>query len=128
MHLDYAMGEVICLGASFTHNRLDMYLSEGLANETKYTGANSNIGARFLFQLRGKKKALDPYLGVGYSLMIWSYDNKDVVTVGALADKINSMVPFTLGFRYCFDDVIGISIELSSSRASRVNLGVNFRF
>jgi opacity protein-like surface antigen len=129
LHLDYAMGEVISLGASFTYNRLDLFLNEGLANETKYTGANTSMGARFLFHLRGKNtKAFDPYLGVGYSLMIWSYYSKDVVAVGALADKINSMVPFTLGFRYYFDDVIGISTELSSSRASRVNLGLNFRF
>lgn len=129
LHLDYALGEVISMGASFTNNRTKMYLNEGLANETLYTGGCTAMGARFLFHLRGRKtKNFDPYLGAGYSLMIWGYDSKDVVAAGMLADKINSMVPFTLGFRYYFDDIIGVSTELSSSRASRVNLGVNFRF
>ncbi len=129
LHLDYAMGEVISLGASFNHNKLDMFLNEGLANETKYTGACTTLGARFLFHLRGRKTAdFDPFLGIGYGLMVWSYDSKDVVAVGALATKINSMIPITLGFRYYISDGIGVSTELSTARASRINLGLNYRF
>lgn len=128
LHLDYAMGEVISIGASFHHNKVDLVLNEGLANETNYTGACTTLGARFLFHLRGRKTAaFDPYLGAGFGLMIWSYDSKDVVAAGALADKINPMIPFTLGFRYYITDGIGIGTEFSTARASRINLGINFR-
>lgn len=129
LHLDYALGDVLSMGGSFTHNQVDMILNEDLANETNYAGACTAMGARFLFHLRGRNtKAFDPYLGMGYSLMIWFYDSEDVIAGGALAQQINSMIPLTLGFRYYFHDFIGISTELSTSRASKANVGLNIRF
>jgi hypothetical protein len=128
MYLDYALGDVISIGGSFNFNKADLILNENLANQTTYNGTCVAMGMRFLFHLKGKNtNKFDPYLSTGYSLMMWGYDSKDVVAAGALATKINSMIPFTFGCRYYINDHFGIGTELSTSRASRLSLGLNVR-
>jgi hypothetical protein len=128
MYLDYGMGDVISIGGSFNFNKAELILNENLANQTTYDGTCVAIGMRFLFHLKGKNtNKFDPYLSTGYSLMMWGYDSKDVVAAGALANKINSMIPFTFGCRYYINNHFGIGTELSTSRASRLSLGLNLR-
>ncbi len=129
LHFDYAMGSVISFGGSFNFNKASLVLNENLANQTTYNGTGVAIGARMLFHLLGRKtKAIDPYLGTGFSLLIWSYESPEVILANNNGNQLNAIVPFTFGCRYYINDHFGVGTEFSTNRTSRINLGLNFKF
>lgn len=135
---DYALGDVISLGGTFSFNKSALDVELGNPNisgieAAEWDGKAFGIGSRMLFHFLGKKsEKFDFYGGLGLHLLVWSYEyspetTKNIYTNG-LATKADFLFPITLGCRYYINDNLGITAEAGTNGINLLNLGMNYRF
>lgn len=135
---DYALGDVISLGGTFSFNKSALDVEIGQPNisgiePANWDGKAFGIGSRMLFHFLGKKsEKVDFYGGLGLHLLVWSYEyspetTKNIYTNG-LATKADFLFPITLGCRYYINNNLGITAEAGTNGISLLNLGMNYRF
>jgi len=135
---DYALGDVISVGGTFSFNKSALDVEIGQPNisgiePANWDGKAFGIGSRMLFHFLGKKsEKVDFYGGLGLHLLVWSYEyspetTKNIYTNG-LASKADFLFPITLGCRYYINNNLGITAEAGTNGISLLNLGMNYRF
>lgn len=127
---DFALGNVVSIGGTFSYNKSVLEVNKGLANEEIWEGKAYGVGGRLLFHLLGEKgETYDPYLGAGLHMLAWGVERTPENTALTFdATKVNVLFPLTAGFRYYISNEFGVGVEYSTSAASKLNLGVQLRF
>ncbi len=126
---DVALGDIVSIGGTFNYNKSSLTLNKGLANQVVRDGKAFGIGTRMLFHLIGEKAVkYDPYLGAGFTLLIWDFDLTPEPTNYFDTPELSGAFPLTLGMRYYFVEEFGVGAEYNTGKMNTLNLSVNLRF